>query len=1339
MLVLSTGRAGRRGTLAAFDPYHRWLGIPSEEQPPNHYRLLGLVQYEGDLEVIENAANQRMAYLRSFQTGRRASDSQRLLNEVAAARVCLLNAEKKAAYDAGLRESAMPSAMPPIPAGVRHPAATPETAQPISKPPLPSIEVKEDETWLDTHLHGHHGHQGSEHKPRFSRGTLYAIAGSGAALVFVVLLILFLRSGDLPKATLVFDLAGADREQIRLSIDGMERKLPSSGPLEFECEPGVHEITAGRSGYPPFVTEVVLGERERLTLVPKWSQPTELVLSWPAGDRKDAKLYLDGRPRESALTDSETVDSIVLPVSPGKHVVRIERPGFEPFETEVTLQVAESTELVPIFEKARSAGEETDVTQTPGQGSEPSAPEMSSSDVAPAGSQVPSETAPRLHPVPTADEQTSALARVDESFNVDQVLTMQQKAALAKHLLDVSTKARETPLDQYGILDRSQQLAVGAADVRTALDAVAAKGDAFDIDVLSEQASVLNQIANASANAEVVARLVDETWKVFDAAVAGQRIDVADRLIDDLHARISQEPWKSQADRISERHQEWQVVRRALASLEATPDDPDANAVVGRWYLDLGQAERAFAYMAKIQHEAIRSLAKAELAPPDIAEDQAALGDGWWDQAEGAKDPALKEAFRARAIHWYKQARPRLNSVVQLEKIANRLGEPSTRPSDSATVVRAAYPLPDGKEVPKGEWEDLLAAMNPLRDVVRGQWQFQGNVIKSVAPSSMLMFPVAVQGDYELEFQFSYAGKNPNGLTVTIPVGSRTCNILFPYRDRQDILTSVNGQPFAATVPLLEPGRLIAAAVSVTSLGDQKHIRVLVKGGPYFEWQGTEASLSGVGYNQLPRMNQPGLVVARDNYALHAARFRLLEGEARLINGPELPPRPYLLTGDVGYYQGLVFRESAQNDSVLVGLRYSPGGQGVGYLQPVYRTQAGQLQDGLWVGGIVQPSGSEIAKAGFAVGALGVETQNGHLTGVKLRFFRLAQEGLDLSDSYDSPLIGQPGTDGVSVVETRGRPATGIHGLWNPGQIVSLGLVAARLTEDELWRSSGSGRLEYLPLLDLDPVQSTVAGMRYSRRLGVGTTDPQAWPVIDEDSQNCSEFLFAPAPSRLIWKLTPATMKSLSAIGYCATNSSVRFLVLVDGEVIHDSGETGLAEIGVDLPAGEQLELQVQTANDTPDADSFWLYPRVHSRPIKAVTNLAEKTARANQLVNRSLVSRSVAPRSSSQKPLPPLYPVSGRCREFLYTHPPSRVVYRVPFGAKQFSAIGYCVGSKSVRFRVSVNGKEAYASGPLGIERIQVSLPRQAKTLELWTDTLPDGRTDRADVSFWCFPRFTK
>ena len=86
-----------------FDPYHKWLGIPPAEQPPNHYRLLAIPLFESDPDVIANAADQHMGHVRSFQIGVHTELSQRLLNEIAAARVCLLDARKKAVYDAALR------------------------------------------------------------------------------------------------------------------------------------------------------------------------------------------------------------------------------------------------------------------------------------------------------------------------------------------------------------------------------------------------------------------------------------------------------------------------------------------------------------------------------------------------------------------------------------------------------------------------------------------------------------------------------------------------------------------------------------------------------------------------------------------------------------------------------------------------------------------------------------------------------------------------------------------------------------------------------------------------------------------------------------------------------------------------------------------------------------------------------------------------------------------------------------------------------------------------------------------------------------------------------------
>ena len=87
-----------------FDPYYQWLGIPPKDQPPSHYRLLGVEEFESNSNVIEAAAERQSTYLHEVSMGPNIKESQKLLNEVAAAKICLLNAEKKAAYDAELEK-----------------------------------------------------------------------------------------------------------------------------------------------------------------------------------------------------------------------------------------------------------------------------------------------------------------------------------------------------------------------------------------------------------------------------------------------------------------------------------------------------------------------------------------------------------------------------------------------------------------------------------------------------------------------------------------------------------------------------------------------------------------------------------------------------------------------------------------------------------------------------------------------------------------------------------------------------------------------------------------------------------------------------------------------------------------------------------------------------------------------------------------------------------------------------------------------------------------------------------------------------------------------------------
>ena len=132
----------------SFDPYRIWLGIPPSEQPPDHYRLLGIARFEMDPEVIENAANRQMSYLRTFQSGAHVGLAQRILNEVSAAKICLLHPDRRNAYDEQLQMnsttvSAGPAALRDD-ASPQNPIARTAQVDPVASPeapPLPQVRT----------------------------------------------------------------------------------------------------------------------------------------------------------------------------------------------------------------------------------------------------------------------------------------------------------------------------------------------------------------------------------------------------------------------------------------------------------------------------------------------------------------------------------------------------------------------------------------------------------------------------------------------------------------------------------------------------------------------------------------------------------------------------------------------------------------------------------------------------------------------------------------------------------------------------------------------------------------------------------------------------------------------------------------------------------------------------------------------------------------------------------------------------------------------------------------------------------------------------------------------
>lgn len=109
---------------------------------------------------------------------------------------------------------------------------------------------------------------------------------------------------------------------------------------------------------------------------------------------------------------------------------------------------------------------------------------------------------------------------------------------------------------------------------------------------------------------------------------------------------------------------------------------------------------------------------------------------------------------------------------------------------------------------------------------------------------------------------------------------------------------------------------------------------------------------------------------------------------------------------------------------------------------------------------------------------------------------------------------------------------------------------------------------------------------------------------------------------------------------------------------------------------------------------------------------------------------------------------VKGKdCKQYLYAHAPSTVVYEVPPGSRFFSAVGAKLDRNAAnvtgtwKYIVMVDGKNVYESKSLsdykGFEvDISVPLPPGAREIQLKVDPLSDYISDWA---IWAYPKFTR
>ncbi len=287
-------------------------------------------------------------------------------------------------------------------------------------------------------------------------------------------------------------------------------------------------------------------------------------------------------------------------------------------------------------------------------------------------------------PVPDAQAQQTAKKAAGELFadRFTQAKTTAEKTALATDMMDAAGGVQAGSADQYVLLKISLDVAAGTGDAATALQAVERLIEQFDepaAELIGDTLLTAARQATTSAQHKAVAEAaLSIAGKLSDA----DQYETALRLCEAARSsaqRAKLFPLAKELTAQIEETKRQQLLsedyRKALSVLENKPTDPAANLAAGRHLCFVkGNWDRGVPMLALGSDAALKAAAIKDLRGADSADEQAVIGDAWWDVAE-TKQGEERDVLRLRAGVWYRQAEPKLAGGLVSLKVKQRLAE----------------------------------------------------------------------------------------------------------------------------------------------------------------------------------------------------------------------------------------------------------------------------------------------------------------------------------------------------------------------------------------------------------------------------------------------------------------------------------------------------------------------------------------------------------------------------------------------------------------------------------------------------------------------------------------
>jgi hypothetical protein len=629
-----------------FDPYLKWLAISEPQRPPNHYALLGVRLFETDPEVISNAADRQMAHIRTFQMGKHSALSQRLLNELAAARVALLNSQKKRAYDTELRaklaarkraapRSASPkptTAAPVVAVATTRPEDEYSVAPTVSAAasataPVPAIEISTG---------------ASRRVQRKKSSTLIPFAMILVGLVGVV----GAAAWMLNKRTEVAQNQAASAPSAMSAAASPATTAPapeapaSEAPSASESAAGDDNMPDGAvvSATPPAVpsgastaTPALPNERNEVT----------------AGASAETSVE---RPKEQEVESPDEGSNPPDSVTDGQ--TRTDNPRTNEVSGDDSDGDALSGPPDPTASQANVAEESTE-----------SAPATSRKTTTDSRAAIPSKAA-----------QVEATKRLEDVYGAELAgaKSTESKVNLALKLLNEGIKSTDDRAAQYVILGRAIELASDGEDLATALRAADVLAEKFQYSSIKSKVDAAETVLK-KVNIPAAARAaIEESLELVDTALAQDAFEEVTRLLGAVRkaVRKAKDPslasrLKRLADESRASEKEFNASRKAAEMLETDPDDPESNFILGSYTCFYRHSwDEGLALLKKGVDPDFRRAATLDLQKPQAADKQLVVADQWWDLAQQSKGQTQR-ACEERAVFWYEKALPRLTGLNQ--------------------------------------------------------------------------------------------------------------------------------------------------------------------------------------------------------------------------------------------------------------------------------------------------------------------------------------------------------------------------------------------------------------------------------------------------------------------------------------------------------------------------------------------------------------------------------------------------------------------------------------------------------------------------------------------------